>query len=172
MSIPRIIFSDVDGVWTDGRAYYSELKEELKVFSYRDGLGVLLCKHLGIEIVILTGEKSLYTTRRFEKLGITQLNTGVKNKLKLAKEICANRGVALEDVAFIGDDINDILLLEQVGYSCSPKNALGLVLRVVDFVSSKNGGDGVFTDVVLTILEKENLLDASIKEVIKTHYQS
>ena len=172
MSLPRIIFSDIDGVWTDGRAYYSEKQEELKVFSYRDGLGVLLCKHLGIEIVILTGEKSLFTIRRFEKLGITQINTGVKNKLKLAKKICAARGVSLEDVAFIGDDINDLLLLEHVGYSCSPKNALRLVLQVVDFVSSKNAGDGVFTDVVLTILEKENLLDDAIKEVIKIHYQS
>lgn len=172
MSLPKIIFSDVDGVWTDGKTYYSESKEELKVFSYRDGLGVLLCKQLGIEIMILTGENTEYTARRFEKLGINHLNKGVQNKLKLASEICADKGLTLANVAYIGDDVNDIPLLEQVGYSCAPKNALGLVLNFVDFISSKNGGDGVFTDVVLEILSKENLMHLAVKEVIKTHYQN
>ena len=122
-ALPKIIFTDIDGVWTDGGMYYSDDGSEFKKFNTSDSVGVLICKYLNVEIVILTGENSNVVSKRAKKLKIEEVYLGVKNKLKLAKDICDQKKINLSETSFIGDDINDYRLLNHVGYSGCPSSA-------------------------------------------------
>ena len=108
----KLLLTDVDGVLTDGGVYYSENGEQLKKFSIRDGMGVeRLRKIAGIETGIITGEKSGSVVKRAEKLNITELHLGIKDKGSLLEEILKRKNLLATEVAFIGDDVNDIEIL-------------------------------------------------------------
>ena len=158
MPLPRLIATDIDGVWTDGGMYYSETGEELKRFNTYDSAGVVFCRQLGIPVAIITGERSQAVKRRAEKLKITRCHTGVENKLAVLQGICEELGIGLREVAYIGDDLNDIAVLKMVGISACPANAPDHVKRFAGRVMSKNGGDGVFREFVEGILAEAGVL--------------
>lgn len=164
--LPKIVFTDIDGVWTDGGMYYDQTGNEWKKFNTSDSAGVLFLKTLNVPVVILTGEDTEIVKSRAKKLGV-ELYLGVKNKLQLAIKICNNYGVSLKDTAYIGDDINDIELLKNVGVSATPANAPDYVRSYSNMLLSKTGGDGVFREFVEAILKTNNLFDEALIKTLE-----
>ena len=141
----KLVISDVDGVLTDGGMYYSENGDELKKFNTRDGMAFQLMRERGIKTAIITSENTKMVERRAAKLRIDYLMQGKRNggKLEAAKEICEKIGIKLSEVAFIGDDVNDIDLLEQVGFAFCPADAAESVRKLGRIIIlATKGGDG------------------------------
>lgn len=161
--LPKLIITDIDGVWTDGGMYYDQLGNELKKFNTYDSAGVLFCKKINIPVCIITGEDTSIVKRRAEKLNIDFVFQGVTDKLKVAEELCNKLNLDLTHVAYIGDDINDIELLKNVGYSGAPLNAPIYIKKCVNYVTTLKGGEGAFREFVEHILEKENMLENILK---------
>jgi 3-deoxy-D-manno-octulosonate 8-phosphate phosphatase (KDO 8-P phosphatase) len=155
--IPKLFITDIDGVWTDGGMYYDNEKNELKRFTTSDSAGVLFCHKFNIPVVIITGEHTEIVSRRAKKLRIEYVFQGVKDKLKVAAELCSSLNISLKDAAYIGDDITDLQLLNQVGYSGAPSNAQKYIRKCVMIKIKKRGGDGAFREFVETILGEKNI---------------
>jgi len=150
----KLLLTDVDGVLTDNGVYYGESGEVMKRFSIRDGMGTeRLRKICGIDTGIMTGELSLSVSRRAEKLQITHLYLGVKDKLGRMNEILAAHGLSWEEVAFIGDDVNDLEVLQRVGLSACPADAMPEVAAIVDYHCQVKGGYGAFREFAEWIIQ-------------------
>lgn len=149
----RCLLVDCDGVLTNGAMYYTENGDEIKKFSTYDGMGFQLLKNHGIITGIITGEDRQLVKRRFEKLGLNELYMGVSDKLKILDEICKKNNLKYEEVAYIGDDLNDIPIIENVGFSCSVHNGISIIKSKVDYVTSKNGGEGAVREIADLILK-------------------
>jgi YrbI family 3-deoxy-D-manno-octulosonate 8-phosphate phosphatase len=154
MKLPKLILTDIDGVWTDGGMYYDQTGNEWKRFNTSDSAGVLFCKKLGIPVGILTGENTEIVKRRSEKLKIDFLFQGVTDKLKVAEELCQKLHISLSEVAYIGDDFPDYSLLQNVGISGAPKNAPTYIKDRVDYVTELKGGEGAFREFTEWILQE------------------
>ena len=155
MSLPKIILTDIDGVWTDGGMYYDQTGNEWKKFNTSDSAGVLFARKLNILVGIITGEDTEIVKRRSKKLKIEILHLGISDKLPVAKKICDDLNIELSEVAYIGDDIGDLELLKAVGISSAPANAPDYIQKHVDYVTSKKGGDGAFREFVEWLIRKE-----------------
>lgn len=143
----KLVITDCDGVLTDTGVYYSANGEELKRFSIRDGMGVeRLRKLVGVETGIMTGELSGSVKQRAAKLKIAELHLGIKDKPKRMREILDKNNYTLENIAYIGDDYNDLALLHQVGLSASPSDGMPEIRASVDYVCQEKGGNGAFRD--------------------------
>lgn len=163
--LPKLILTDIDGVWTDGGMYYDQMGNEWKKFNTSDSAGVLFCKKLNIPIGIITGEDTEIVKKRADKLKVDFLYQGITNKVAIAKEICSSLNISLKDVAYIGDDIGDMELLKAVGISAAPNNSPEYIKNIVKYSLEKNGGDGVFREFIELILKK---CDIDIVELLKT----
>lgn len=150
--LPKLVITDIDGVWTDGGLYYDQFGNELKKFNTSDSAGVIFCHKLNIPVCIITGEDTQIVKRRAEKLKIDYLFQGVDDKLKIASKLVQDLNICLNDVAFIGDDIGDIELLKIAGISCSPYNAPAYIKEIVNFVTTKKGGEGAFREFIEIII--------------------
>jgi len=159
----KLVLTDIDGVWTDGGMYYDQNGNEWKKFNTSDSAGVLFLRLLDIPLGIITGESTEIVFRRAAKLNIPELHMGVKNKLKLAKSLCEKYKITLKEVAYIGDDINDIAMLDSVGFSACPANAPDYVKSHATLVLKKDGGEGAFREFVEYILEDEGLFDKALE---------
>jgi 3-deoxy-D-manno-octulosonate 8-phosphate phosphatase (KDO 8-P phosphatase) len=148
----RLVITDIDGVWTDGSMYYDQTGNELKRFHTYDSAGVFFCHEMKIPVAIITGEETNIVKRRSEKLGIDFLIQGSKNKYDDAMRLCETLKISLLNVAFIGDDLNDLRLLAVAGYSACPANAPEYIKRKAKFVTSKRGGEGAFREFVERML--------------------
>lgn len=168
MKKPKLILTDIDGVWTDGGMYYDNLGNEWKKFNTSDSAGILFLKFLDIPIVIISGEDTEIVRRRAKKLNIKHFYLGVKDKVMVAQKLCKEYDISLSEVAYIGDDINDIQLLQKVGLSAAPNNAPEYIKDKVDFVISKNGGDGAFREFVEIIIEKFSNIDIVLEHYYKS----
>ncbi len=166
MKLPKLILTDIDGVWTDGGMYYDETGNELKKFNTSDSAGILFSKMLNIPVGIITGETTKIVKRRAEKLKIAIVHQGISDKISVAKSICETLGISLEEVAYIGDDLGDLELLKAVGFSSAPNNAPAYIKNKVHFVTSKNGGEGAFREFVEYILEKNDLLEDVLEKIL------
>lgn len=169
-NLPKLVLTDIDGVWTDGGMYYDDQNRELKKFNTFDSSGVILLRLAGINTGILTGENTEIVRRRAAKLGIDILHMGVKDKLKVAREIAAQKGIKLSEIAYIGDDLNDIALLKKVGLSATPSGAPDYVLKHADLKLKLKGGEGVFREFALRILKKHGLLESSIRAYLSQNH--
>lgn len=160
---PKLILTDIDGVWTDGGMYYDQNGMELKKFHTYDSAGVLFAHHLGIPVGILTGENTNIVKRRADKLKIDYLYLGCKDKVAVAKELCTQLNITMQDVAYIGDDLNDMKLLKLVGWAGVPVSAPEYVQKLSNIHLTKKGGEGVFREFVEIILGYE-----AIENVIRS----
>lgn len=149
---PKLILTDIDGVWTDGGMYYDQLGNEWKRFCTYDGAGVVLAHQHGIPVGIITGEDTRIVENRAKKLKVDYLFQGVKDKLQVADTLCNTLGISIKDVAYIGDDLADLPLLKKVGFSGAPSNATKKVLEAVDYITVIKGGMGAFREFVEKIL--------------------
>lgn len=166
--LPKLILTDIDGVWTDGGMYYDQEGVELKKFHTYDSAGVLFAHHLGIPVGILTGEHTNIVKRRADKLKIDYLFLGCKDKVTVAQKLCSQLGITLADVAYIGDDLNDMELLKHVGWAGVPASAPEYVKVLSNVQLMKKGGEGVFREFVERILE-ENFIHSIIGGVVLTN---
>jgi 3-deoxy-D-glycero-D-galacto-nononate 9-phosphatase len=157
MNLPKLILTDIDGVWTDGGMYYDETGNEWKKFNTADSWGVAYCKHLKIKIAIITGESTNIVKRRSDKLKVDYCFMGAKNKVGVAEELRKELGLEWKDIAFIGDDINDIQLMKLVGIPGCPANAPEYIKREVKLITKKTGGEGAFREFVELLIGKETL---------------
>jgi len=147
-----LVATDIDGVWTDGRMYYSAEGEYMKAFSTYDGMAVQLLREQNIPVAVLTGEDSEVVKRRMEKIKIEHLFYGETQKLESLKKLCRLLSLDLSKVAYIGDDINDLNLLRAVGFSAMPGSSPILHLFTPDYVTQRAGGQGAFREFVDIIL--------------------
>ena len=152
MKKPKLILTDIDGVWTDGGMYYDQTGNEWKKFHTYDSAGVVFAHQNEIPVGIITGEDTEIVARRAAKLKIDYLFQGVKNKLEVAENLCKELNISLDEVAYIGDDLGDIELLKNVGISATPNSAPEYVKKYSQMVMTKNGGEGVFREFVEKIL--------------------
>jgi 3-deoxy-D-manno-octulosonate 8-phosphate phosphatase (KDO 8-P phosphatase) len=165
MILPRIILTDIDGVWTDGSMYYDQMGNEWKRFHTYDSAGVLLAHKLHIPVGIITSEKTEIVRRRAEKLNVDYLFQGVKNKAETAQKLIVSLGIRWEETAYMGDDLNDIILFSKVGISAAPANAPDYIKDEVSFITEKKGGEGAFREFVERIV-----FDGKTKEDILKGY--
>lgn len=159
----KLFLTDVDGCLTDGGMYYSAEGEVMKRFCVSDGMGMVCMQQAGIPCGILTSENSAIVKARAEKLKLQHLYLGVGSKvnpncltkLQAAQEICDKLGIGLEEVCYVGDDINDVELLGAVGYPCCPPNARPEVLAIKGIrVLKTRGGEGAIREIADEILKK------------------
>ncbi|HXV68754.1 MAG TPA: HAD hydrolase family protein [Nitrospira sp.] len=148
----RLFATDVDGVLTDAGMYYSESGDEWKKFNTRDGMGIKLLQRAGLITAIVTQERTRLVARRAEKLAIPELHQGAMDKLSVIREMAARHGCSLREVAYIGDDVNDVEALKAVGFSAAPADSLPQVLQVVDYACEKKGGEGAVREIAEMIL--------------------
>lgn len=162
MKLPKLIITDIDGVWTDGGMYYDQTGNEWKKFSTSDSAGILFCKQLNIPVCIITGENTEIVKRRSEKLKVEYLFQGISDKLAAAKDLCSKLSIDLKDVAYIGDDLVDVALLKAVGFSASPSSAPEYIRNTVSYVTKLNGGEGAFREFVEEILKRTSIFDHTV----------
>lgn len=152
----KLFLSDVDGTLTDGGMYYSEKGDELKKFNTRDGMGFQLLREAGIKTGIITSENTEIVANRAKKLKIDFLVQGKRDggKRAAAQKICDQLGITLNEVAYIGDDINCRELLEAVGLSACPADANAIIKSITSIkVMNRNGGEGCVREFIETIIK-------------------
>ena len=150
----KLFLTDVDGTLTDAGMYYSEFGDELKKFSTLDGMGLNLLKNKGILTGIITSESRELNKRRAEKLKLDYYFAGELSKLEKVKNLCKDLDISLENVAYIGDDINDFDLLKSVGFAACPANAVNEIKNIPDILKlTKKGGDGAVREFIEIILD-------------------
>ena len=161
----KLVLLDVDGTLTDGGIYRGNTGEELKRFNVKDGYAIVNAQKLGIEFGIITGRKSELVEIRSNELKIKYLYQGISEKTVILKEIMQKTGLKKEEIAYMGDDLNDILIMKQSGLTGAPKDAADEVIQIADFVSEKNGGSGAVREFVEYILKKDGKWETFLKNV-------
>ncbi len=149
----KILLTDVDGVLTDGGMYYSNKGDIMKKFHARDGMGVTLLRKNGIHTIIVTKEQTEIVKQWSKKMQVKELFDGIKNKEIILDKVCKKYKVIPSQVAYIGDDVNDIGLLQKVGFSASPKDGMLIVKRICNYRCKTEGGKGAFRELVELILK-------------------
>ncbi|MFN8355209.1 MAG: HAD-IIIA family hydrolase [Spirosomataceae bacterium] len=139
----KLLLTDCDGVMTDGGVFYGENGEVMKRFNIRDGMGVERLKNIAhVETGFITGELSPSVARRAEKLKISELHLGIKDKPSVLKEILERKQLDASEIAYIGDDTNDVEIMKLVGLAACPADATIFAKQVADYVCQTNGGQG------------------------------
>jgi 3-deoxy-D-manno-octulosonate 8-phosphate phosphatase (KDO 8-P phosphatase) len=150
----KLLLTDCDGVLTDTGTYYSVNGEEMKRFSIRDGMGVeRLRKYADVETGIITGEKTDIVRKRAEKLKMKEIHLGINYKERALKEIMERKKLKPEEVAFIGDDSNDVTIMKLAGLTACPADATRFVSGIADIIVENKGGYGAFRDFAEIIIE-------------------
>lgn len=149
----KMLITDCDGVLTDGGMYYSENGDELKKFNTKDGMGVRLLRENGIQFGIITGEKIDLVCRRAKKLKADECHVGVSDKAAVLDEICEKYGLTYEEIAYVGDDVNDLSVLRKVGLPCSVPNACEEAKQAAAYLTKAKGGEGAIREVAELILQ-------------------
>ncbi len=159
----RLFLSDVDGVLTDGSMYYSEGGDEFKRFSTFDGGGFILLRLVGIECGLVTGEQTAIVDHRAKKLGLAHVIQGARDKSAKLDGLLAKLGITEEHVAYIGDDINDITLINRVGVSATvPGNCLPSNVST-DYITTRPGGSGAVRDFAEWLLRERGEYDEAVR---------
>jgi len=161
----KLIVLDVDGTLTDGGIYIDNNGVETKKFNVKDGLGIVTAQSVGLEFMILTGRTSFCVEKRAEELMIKYVLQGVKNKADYLKTFATQNNLLSENIAYIGDDLNDLLAMRFAGVSACPKNAAQEIKDYCDFIINANGGDGAVREFIEIILKEQNLWNIVIENV-------
>jgi 3-deoxy-D-manno-octulosonate 8-phosphate phosphatase (KDO 8-P phosphatase) len=160
----KLIISDVDGVWTDGRIIYAGDRSEIKEFNVRDGLGVKLVQRVGITVALLTSRRSAALERRARELGILELHQGATNKLEAAERLAQRLAVSFEQILYVGDDLPDLAPMSRVGISAAPADAAPEVRNIATWKLDATGGRGAFREIVERLLRERGDWEHLIRE--------
>lgn len=148
----KLLIMDVDGTLTDGKIYISNSGEEMKAFNVKDGYAIKeILPKIGITPVIITGRKSRIVEIRAKELDIQEIHQGIKDKLKVYEKLKEKYAVENENIAYIGDDFNDFLLLKRSNYTACPQDAIKKVKEICDFISDRKGGEGAVHEFILEL---------------------
>lgn len=153
----ELLVLDVDGCLTDGSITYTEAGDEIKTFSVKDGLAISSWIKMGKKVAIITGRNSKIVHRRARELNIPYIYQGIENKKAKLAEILHDANLSYEQVAAIGDDLNDYHMLQAAKLSFTPKNGVKEIQALVDIVLKHKGGKGAVREMIEIILEKEGL---------------
>ena len=156
MSIELIVL-DVDGTMTDSRITYSQNGDEIKSFNVKDGLAIASWRKLGKQVAIITGRSSNIVARRAKELRIEHFYQGIHNKKEVLEELLEKLELSMDNVASIGDDLNDLQMLNASKISFVPRDASAYVDKVATVVLSKKGGDGAVREMIEYLIKKEGL---------------
>jgi 3-deoxy-D-manno-octulosonate 8-phosphate phosphatase (KDO 8-P phosphatase) len=160
----RLIISDVDGVWTDGKIIYAGDRSEVKEFNVRDGLGVKLVQRSGITVALLTSRHSQALERRAKELGITELHQGAANKLEAAERLALKLSISFDQILYAGDDLPDLAPMKRVAISAAPADAAPEVRGIATWKLESKGGSGAFREIVERLLRERGEWDLLIRE--------
>ena len=162
----KLIAFDVDGVLTNGEIIYTESGEEIKAFNAKDGQGIAMLVKEGFITAIITARSTPIVERRAKDLGIAHVYQGAKNKILAMQELMEKYNLDFSQIAYVGDDLPDICILEKVALSCCPADAVSEVKNICKFVAKKNGGQGAVREVTDLIyysnVKKDSLSDVSL----------
>lgn len=153
----ELLVFDVDGCLSDGKISYTNSGEEIKSFDIKDGFSILRWNKFGKKSAIITGRGSKIVEKRAKELGIEYVYQNISDKKEVLSKLIKELNIGYENVAAIGDDINDLKQLKSVGWSFAPNDAVDIVKENVKTILSKNGGNGAAREMIDTILEEENL---------------
>ncbi len=142
----KLLITDVDGVLTDGGLYYTVEGLVMKRFQVKDGMAVHLLRANGIEVAIVSGDASDIGVVRGQRLGIELIYKNISDKKQTLEEICKLKNISFDNIAYIGDDVNDIDAMKSVAISAAPGDAVNEVLELVDYRCEKKGGEGAFRE--------------------------
>ena len=137
---------DVDGVFTDGRVVYGEAGELSKTFDMRDGMGLEILRQHGVKVMVMTSENSKVVAQRMKKLKIQDVFLGIKDKYSFLENVCASEDISLSNVAYIGDDVNDLSNMLRAGWSMCPANATKAIRYYADLVLSNKAAEGAIRE--------------------------
>ena len=151
----KVLLTDVDGVLTDGGMYYSSKGDVMKKFYARDGMAISLLKKNSIPTILVTKEKTMTVKQWAKKMNVKKLYDGVAKKEQVLEKICHEFKVKPNEIAFIGDDVNDVKLLEKVGFAAMPNNGIKQLRKICDYKCKASGGEGVLREIGDLILEKK-----------------
>jgi len=156
----ELIVLDVDGTMTNSQITYSESGDEIKSFNVKDGLAIASWRKLGKQVAIITGRSSKIVQRRAKELKIEHFYQGVDNKKEVLEKLLEKLDISMDNVAAIGDDLNDLSMLKTVSISFVPRDASAYVEKIADVVLSKKGGDGAVREMIEHLIKKEKLEDS------------
>lgn len=148
-----MLIMDVDGTLTDGKIYIGANGEIMKAFNVKDGYAIARLADHNIISCIITGRQSGIVTYRAKELKISELHQGINDKLKKLKEIATVQNLSLNEIAYIGDDLNDIECMKYCGFSGCPTDAIDEVKQIADYVCKNKAGDGAVREFIEVILE-------------------
>ncbi len=154
----KLVLTDVDGVLTDGGMYYTADGDVMKKFHTRDGMGATLLWKNSISTIVVTKEKTKMVKAWVDGMKIHKLYDGVNDKKSILDKICRIHRVTPAEVAYIGDDINDVGLLKKVGLAGAPNDCVGEVREICHYVCQAKGGEGAFREFANLILRGKNLI--------------
>lgn len=149
----QVLALDIDGVLTDGKVTLDDAGRELKMLSYRDIDAVFLARHRGVQVVLVTGEASPWVDMIARRLEISHVYRGAKDKCQALRNVCAELGVSLEQVCYVGDSLRDADALSIVGLGLAPADAIRAAQAAAHRVLKHRGGDGAVAEAVETVLQ-------------------
>lgn len=159
----KLLLLDVDGVLTDGSIIYDDMGSQIKVFNVKDGLGIRLLMLSGVQVGIATGRRSKALLHRCENLGISLILDGLSSKADVLNAIFKQTGILADEIAFVGDDLMDLPLMQKAGISIAVADAHELIRRHADMVTRASGGKGAVREICETVLKARNQWDNVIK---------
>ena len=163
-----MVISDIDGVWTDGTFYKGTDGQEFKKFNVNDGVGVAMAKSAGYKIALISGRYSPATEYRAKELNIKDVYNGGLNKITAYEELKIKYNLSDSEIAYVGDDLIDIPVMEKVGIPIAVANAIVNVKEISTYITKKSGGQGAFRDSVSWIIDQQGRTDDVLK-AMKEH---
>ncbi len=163
----RLLIVDIDGVLTDGGLSFDSRGEEFKTFNSLDGHGIRMLLESGIEVAVITGRKSGIVSHRMGDLGVRYIYQGYRDKLPAFEQLMRETGLRAEQIAYVGDDLPDLPVMQRVGLAIAVQNAHGFVKQHCDWVTTAPGGRGAVREITDFILQAQALLDTQQNSYLK-----
>lgn len=167
----KLLAMDVDGVLTDGGMIYTESSTQGKVFNVQDGLGIRLAMLAGLRIAWITGNISPAVTRRAQDLGVTDLYQGARHKPEALRDLAAKYDLQQDEIAYMGDDLNDLPAFAVAGATFAPSNAAVDVRDAADVITQQSGGRGAVREAIELILHNQGRWKAAVDALLQEFEQ-
>ena len=168
----RCLVLDVDGVLTKGEITYTSSGEELKTFHAKDGMGLAIAHAMGLQTAIITGRTSPIVERRAKELKISHLQMGSHNKSAGLQVVLDTLQVEPQEVAYMGDDLNDLGVMSRVGLAMTPQDGVPEIKDIAHYICQANGGEGAVREAVEYILKREGLWEEAVRKYREESYQT
>lgn len=161
----KYLVIDVDGTMTDAGIYYDEHGNEFKKFYTKDAAGFFAAHEVGMKIIVLTGRECAAVTRRMQEMGVEYICQNIKEKKPFLQNFMKEHGISKSDIAYIGDDLNDLASMKLTSFIGCPKNSCEEILAIANYISPYKGGEGAVRDIISYILKQRKQWDDAIKKV-------